>query len=96
LDGGEQRSDAASWSEEAGRTVWYLYDLAAEKIEEDSNAIVSLIRSAPDTPRQRAVADETLAEVRARVERHIKNSYLKKVQAPAGVRPVLKAWMEIA
>lgn len=95
LRDGEQK-DEAVWSEEAGRTAWYLYDLESEKIDEDSNAIVNLIRSAPDTPRRRAVADETLAEVRAKVERHIKNSYLKKVQAPAGVKPILKAWMEMA
>lgn len=95
-DGGGHGADAAAWTEEAGRTAWYLYDLKTERIEEDSNAVVNLLRSAPDTPRQRAVADETLAEVRAKVEKHIKNNYLKKVQAPVGVRPILKAWMEIA
>ena len=36
----------------------------------------------------------TLAEIRAKVERHVKNTYLKKVQAPAGVKPVLKAWLD--
>lgn len=33
---------------------------------------------------------------RESVERHIKNSYLKQVQAPIGVKPVLKAWMELS
>jgi len=95
LGDGEQ-SDTAIWSEETGRTAWYLYDLKTEKIEEDSSTIVSLIRSDPNTPRHRAVADETLADIRSKVEKHIKNSYLKKVQAPVGVKPILKAWMEIA
>jgi hypothetical protein len=33
--------------------------------------------------------------VRAKVERHIKNGYLKSVQAPVGIKPALKAWMEL-
>jgi superfamily II DNA/RNA helicase len=92
----EEQQDAAAWSTDAGRTAWYLYDLQTENIEEEPGVIVQLIRSEKETPRQRAVADETLAEVRAKIERHIKNSYLRKVQAPQGVKPVLKAWMEIA
>ena len=84
------------WTEEAGRAAWYLYDLAAGQIAEDPAKIVELIRCRPDTPRYCAVAKETLSEVRAKVERHIKNTYLKSVQAPIGVRPVLKAWMELS
>lgn len=95
LPEGEQQ-DAAAWVTDAGRTAWYLYDLRTELIEEEPGVIVNLIRSERETPRQRAVADETLSEVRAKIEKHIKNSYLRKVQAPVGVKPVLKAWMEIA
>ena len=29
------------------------------------------------------------------VEKHIKNAYLKRVQAPVGVKPTLSAWMEL-
>lgn len=89
-------SDASDWSTEEGRTAWYLYNLATEAIEDEPSAIVNLIRSTKETPRQRKIADETLSEIRAKVEKHIKNSYLKKVQAPSGVKPALKAWMEIA
>jgi superfamily II DNA/RNA helicase len=92
----KEQANAAEWSEEAGRTAWYLYDLRTERIDEEPTEIVSLIRSTPATTRRRAIADETLAEIRGKVEKHIKNSYLKKVQAPVGVRPTLKAWMEIA
>jgi superfamily II DNA or RNA helicase len=93
-DGGE--ASEAAWTEEAGRSAWYLYDLGTGKIEEDANAMVALIRSAPDTPFSRALPDEKLSDVRSKVERHIRNGYLKQVQAPAGVRPTLRAWMEIA
>lgn len=90
-----EEADALDWSTDEGRTAWYLYDLATEKIEDEPSLIVKLIRSPPDTPRQRMIADSTLAEIRAKVEKHIKNSYLRKVQAPVGVKPTLKAWMEI-
>jgi superfamily II DNA or RNA helicase len=84
------------WTEEAGRAAWYLYDLATQQIVDDPAKIVDVIRCRPDTPRHCTVAKETLAEVRAKVERHIKNTYLKSVQAPAGVRPALKAWLELS
>jgi superfamily II DNA or RNA helicase len=84
------------WTEEAGRAAWYLYDLGTGQIVEDPAKIVDLIRCRPDTPRHCAVAKETLSEVRAKAEKHIKNTYLKSVQAPVGVRPVLKAWMELS
>jgi superfamily II DNA or RNA helicase len=86
----------ARWTEAAGTVRWYFYDLAAARVAEDPTEIIGLVRTAPAAPRRRALADATLAELRARVEKHIKNSYLKKVQAPAGVRPKLKAWLEIA
>ena len=89
-------TDAFDWSTDEGRTAWYLYDLATEAIEDEPSAIVNLIRSTKETPRQRKIADETLSEIRAKVEKHIKNNYLRKVQAPVGVKPSLKAWMEIS
>mgnify|MGYP001210634943 CR=1 FL=1 len=57
--------------------------------------IVAFIRSTPKTPRRRAIADATLSDVRKKVEKHIKNTYLKAAQAPVEVKPVLQAWMEL-
>ena len=94
--GKDTETDADDWSTEEGRTAWYLYNLATEAIEDEPSVIVNLIRSTRETPRHRSVADTTLSEIRAKIEKHIKNSYLKKVQAPIGVKPILKAWMEIA
>ena len=84
------------WTEEAGFTGWYLYDIASERILDDASEIVGVIRSTPDTPRHRAIADQTLSEIRAAVDKHVKNTYLKKVQAPVGVKANLKAWMELS
>ena len=37
----------------------------------------------------------TLVELRAKLEKHIKNNYLKRIDAPVGVKPALKCWMEL-
>ena len=88
-------ADALAWSEDAGHTKWYLFALANEKIVDEPSEIIDLIRSRPDTPRQLVIEAKTLSEIRAVIERHIKNSYLRQVQAPIGVKPVLKCWMEL-
>ncbi|GAI51290.1 unnamed protein product, partial [marine sediment metagenome] len=36
-----------------------------------------------------------LAPARKAIEKHIKNTYLKDIQAPIGAKPTLVAWMEI-
>ena len=84
-----------AWTEAAGRTAWYLYDVAADKILEDATAMVALIRCSPDTPLQCVLEQKTLKDIRAKVEKHIDRSYMKSLQAPQGVKPVLKAWMEL-
>ena len=88
-------ADESGWSVEAGDVQWYLYDLATEKIVEEPADILGVIRSTPEIPRRCLIEQATLSEIRAKIDRHIKNTYLKKVQAPIGVKPVLKAWMEL-
>ena len=39
--------------------------------------------------------EKALIDLRARVEKHIKNTYLKRVDAPVGVKPALRCWMEL-
>lgn len=88
--------DIHAWTEEAGHTKWYLFALDGEKIVDEPSEIVELIRSTPDTPRYRTIEEKTLSEIRATVEKHIKNTYLKQVQAPIGVKATLKCWMELS
>jgi hypothetical protein len=83
------------WTEEAGRAAWYLYDVATGTIEAEPTRIVAAIRCRPETPRRTIMAAPNLREVREKVEKHIKNTYLRSVQAPVGVKPVLRAWMEL-
>ena len=83
------------FTEEAGTTRWYLYDLDRETILEEPGEIVSSIRSKPKTPRRCSTEEKTLLDIRRRIERHLKNSYLKRVDAPVGVKPRLTCWMEL-
>ena len=83
------------FTEEAGTTRWYLYDLDRNAILEEPGEIVGSIRSKPETPRKCTTEEKTLVELRDKVEKHIKNTYLKRVDAPVGVKPALKCWMEL-
>ena len=46
-------------------------------------------------PSQCITEEKTLKDIRAKVIKHIKNTYLKRVDAPVGVKPALKCWMEM-
>ena len=83
------------WTTEAGDVQWYLYDLKTEGILEEPTQIIAYVRSKPDTPRRTKIEKATLSEIRAKIEKHVKNTYFKKVQAPVGVQPVIRAWMEL-
>lgn len=83
------------FTEEAGTTRWYLYDLNRDTILSEPGEIVASIRSKPNTPRKCTTDEKTLVDIRSNIEKHIKNTYLKRVDAPVGVKPALKCWMEL-
>lgn len=83
------------FTEEAGVTRWYLYDRERSAVLEEAGEIVARIRSTPETPRHCETPEETLLEVRRKVLAHLKNTYLKRVDAPMGVEPRLRCWMEL-
>ena len=88
--------ETGEFTEEAGTTRWYLYDMGRDTILEEPGEIIGSIRSKPNTPRRCVTEEQTLLEIRAKVLKHIKNTYLKRVDAPLGVKPILKAWMELS
>src|SRR5690606_38250560 len=88
-------SETNEFSEEAGRVQWYFVDSDRGTISEDASAIATSIRSTPETPRHCLLDSAALLEARIKVEKHIKDTYLKRVDAPVGVVPVLKCWMEL-
>jgi len=93
---GANATSGGEWTEEAGVSKWFLFDLDTGRILEEPSEIVGLVRSTPETSRHTALPQKTLVDIRASVEKHITNTYLKKVQAPVGVKPMLKCWMELS
>ena len=91
----EPATEAEGWTLEAGSTAWLMADVAGGQIVEDPATIDAAIHCEPETPRHCEMAHTTLGELRAKVEKHLKNSYFKQVQAPVGVVPQLIAWMEL-
>lgn len=87
--------DQAAWTLDAGYVQWYLLDLDTGTVAEEAPQIADVIRSTPETLRRCAIDPASLKQAREKIEKHIKNTYLKKVQAPLGVEPVLRAWMEL-
>jgi len=89
--------DAATgeWTDDASFTKWYLVDLNDGSIEEDTSRIFSVIQSVPETPRIVRESSSSLSELRRTMDKHIVNTTLKQMQAPAGVRATLLAWMEL-
>lgn len=93
--GEDAAQDQGQWSLDAGFAQWYLHNLTSGTTLDDAPQIIDYIRAQPETPRHCQIPQATLKDVREKIEKHIKNTYLKKVQAPIGVEAVLKAWMEL-
>jgi hypothetical protein len=87
--------DPPEFTEAAGSCRWYLFDLDKDRILEEPAEIISTIRAKTETPRCCTMSESTLIDIRKKVQRHIKDSYLRRVNAPVGVNAVLKCWMEV-
>jgi superfamily II DNA or RNA helicase len=87
--------ETGEFTDVAGTTRWYVYDVDRGVILQEPSEIGGSIRSKPATPRKYTANEDVLVELRAKIEKHIKNTYLKRVDAPVGVKPTLKCWMEL-
>lgn len=83
------------WADDASFTRWYFYDLETEQVMEDATDIFKMIECEPDTPRKSETPKKDLSEIRRKLDKYIKDTYLKKVQAPAEVESTLLAWMDL-
>jgi len=92
-------TDLGTFTLEAGPTRWYLYDFDTDTVREspgDAGGIAISIRSRPNTPRRCITSATTLKETRDKILRHIRNTYLKMVNAPMDApSPKLLCWMEL-
>ena len=92
----EQPGSEPFWSIEEGITKWYLMNLADGKIIDDIEEVHQNIVCQYDTPVRKTVKPEQLSECRAKLEIHIKNTYLKQIQATQLCpKPELTCWMEL-
>jgi hypothetical protein len=87
--------EIGEFTEAAGTTRWYLFDMDKKAILEEPGEIIESLRCKTNTPRRCVTEEKTLKEIRSSVLKHIKDRYLKRVDAPVGVKPALKCWMEI-
>jgi len=87
--------ESNEFTEAAGTTRWYLYDMEKNTILEEPGEIIESLRCKPNTLRRCVMEERTLSDIRGSVLKHIKDTYLKRVDAPVGVKPALKCWMEI-
>lgn len=83
------------WSDASGLTVWACFDLEGKAMLTDAGPIAALIRSTPENQRKTVVDRNTLSELRKQVEKQLIVKFLRPLQAPLGVAPVLKCWMEL-
>lgn len=91
----ETESGELRWSDTAGFTVWACYDLNGKQVLTDAAAIARFIRSTPETPRSCALDRTLLSDIRKQAEKQITADILRPLQAPLGVTPILKCWMEV-
>ncbi len=83
-----------------GPVRWYFVDSASGQIHEGETDTAlqyawAAIRCVEGTERTAAPEPERVTQARKKVESHIKNTYLRAVQAPIGANPVLLEWMEV-
>jgi superfamily II DNA or RNA helicase len=79
-----------------GEVKWYFRDAETGKISEVLEETWTAVRCSQDTKRVVQQGVTKLASARKAIEKHIKNTYLKDIQAPIGAKPTLVAWMEIS
>ena len=88
-------TDAGEFTLAAGSARWYLRTPDGT-ISESAGDIASLVRAGPETPRAVAAARSDLLEAKHAVEKHIKNTYLRGLDAPLNApSPRLVAWMDL-
>lgn len=89
-------TETGEFTLDAGVTRWYLHTLLDKGLTEDPQQIANAIRSTPDTPRVCTTDRPLLTDLRDQVLKHIKNTYLKRLDVPIGSpKPSLVCWMEL-
>ena len=75
---------------------WYFYNIATDEVFDNVEQIWTEIRCEVATPRYTESGQGGLGNTRKKIERFIRSSYLRSIQAPIGSNPKLLAWMEVS
>lgn len=81
---------------EEGMYKWFVLDPVAKTVSENVGAIWHAIRCKTNEPRIVTIAHDDFSTIRKMMEKHIRNTYLKKIQAPLGAAPRLVTWLQLA
>jgi superfamily II DNA/RNA helicase len=79
-----------------GEVKWYFRDAETSKVTEVLEQTWTAVRCTQGTERTVEQGVTDLGDARKAIEKHIKQTYLRDVQAPQGAKPLLLAWMEIS
>jgi len=84
-----------------GLVKWYFVDAGSGRVHESETDTGlqfcwAAIRCLSGTERVAKEAPESLTAARRKAEAHIRNGYLKAIQAPVGAKPELLEWMELS
>ena len=89
-------SNEGTFTYDAGTTRWYFYDTDGDLVVEGVPDILNSVRSDRKTPRDCIATDTVLKDAKARVVKHIRDTYLKRLDVPLDApKPSLKCWMEL-
>jgi hypothetical protein len=74
---------------------WYLLNPETEDVEEQTYDIWSLIKSEKDTQRVLTITESDFSNMKKLMDAHINKTYMKAIQAPIGIKPILTTWMQL-
>ena len=89
-----KRADG-TWTDGDGLYRWYAIDPQTRIVTEQAYEIWKAIQCGQEEPRRLETTEEAFAEIRKTIEKHIKKSYMRAVQAPMGMKPRLVTWMQL-
>jgi len=75
---------------------WHFLEEESSLVLDEPAGIVTSVRSTPADERVCKLGRTELVGARTRVEKHIKNTYLKRLDVPMDApKPKLECWMEV-
>lgn len=84
-----------TWSHGDGIYRWYFLDTAQQVVISNTYQIWQLIKCTEEEKRSLTISEEGFKTSKGKIEKHIRDSYMKRIQAPLGVNFRLVSWMQL-